>query len=181
MAKIDPAQAVKQRFGSKDKLVSQLVSNLKPYAGESVDEFESRLLIVSDRKLLRLENHVGKLMAEGNSKAANQAIRRVCTKLTPMYDVQQKFGGKEKLVSQLVSALQPYEGESTSEFKERLLKVSNRKLLRLAGRVESLKAEGGFDKLAESVTQLEGGNQDRLAKNKAKTLGALLDRKQALS
>ena len=181
MAKKDHAQAIKQRFGSKDKLVSQLVSNLKPYAGESMDEFESRLLIVSDRKLLHLENQVGKLKAEGKDKAVNQAIRRVCTKLTPAHTVQQQFGGKEKLVSQLTSSLQPYEGESASEFKERLLTVSNRKLLRLASRVESLKAEGGFDKLAESVTELEGGNQDRLAKNKSKTIGALLDRKRSLS
>ena len=102
-------------------------------------------------------------------------------KITPVQAVQQRFGSKEKLVSQLVSSLQPYDGESADEFKSRLMMVSNRKLLRLAERADALKAEGGFDKLAETVTQLEGGNQDRLAKNKYKTIGALLDRKRALA
>ena len=102
-------------------------------------------------------------------------------KLTPMQAVKQRFGSKEKLVSQLVSSLQPYEGESKDEFKSRLLTVSNRKLLRLADRAEALQAEGGFKKLTETVTQLEGGNQDRLAKNQFQTIGALLDRKRSLS
>ena len=102
-------------------------------------------------------------------------------KITPMQAVQQRFGSKEKLVSQLVSSLQPFEGESKDEFTERLLSVSNRKLLRLADRVEALKSAGGFDKLAESVTALEKGDKNRLAKNKLKTIGALLDRKNSLS
>lgn len=101
-------------------------------------------------------------------------------KITPMQAVKQRFGSKEKLVSQLVSSLQPFEGESADEFKERLLTVSNRKLLRLADRAEALKAAGGFDKLVASVTELEGGNQDRLAKNKQKSIGALLDRQSSL-
>ena len=50
---------------------------------------------------------------------------------TPLQTVKEKFGSKEQLVSQLVSKLQPLEGESKDEMKARLLTVSNRKLLRL--------------------------------------------------
>ena len=50
---------------------------------------------------------------------------------TPLQTVKEKFGSKEQLVSQLVSKLQPLEGESKDEMKVRLITVSNRKLLRL--------------------------------------------------
>ena len=49
-----PLQTVKEQFGSKEQLVSQLVSKLKPTEGESKDEFKTRLMKVSNRKLLRL-------------------------------------------------------------------------------------------------------------------------------
>jgi hypothetical protein len=49
-----PLQTVKEKFGSKEQLVSQLVSKLEAQEGESKDEFKARLLTVSNRKLLRL-------------------------------------------------------------------------------------------------------------------------------
>ena len=50
-----PLQTVKEKFGSKEQLVSQLVAKLQPLEGESKDEFKARLLTVSNRKLLRLQ------------------------------------------------------------------------------------------------------------------------------
>ena len=49
-----PLQTVKEKFGSKEQLVSQLVSKLEALEGESKDDFKARLLTVSNRKLLRL-------------------------------------------------------------------------------------------------------------------------------
>jgi hypothetical protein len=104
---------------------------------------------------------------------------------TPLQTVNERYGSKEKLVSQLVSNLDPQEGESKDEFKARLvLRTSNSKLLRLVDRVEAVKAFGGFDKLAEAVTSLQGGgtlNQERLEKNKMATMGRLLDMHKVLS
>jgi hypothetical protein len=49
-----PLQIVKEKYGSKEKLVSQLITHLKPVNGESKDEFQKRLMTVSNRKLLKL-------------------------------------------------------------------------------------------------------------------------------
>ena len=55
---------------------------------------------------------------------------------TPLQSVKEQYGSKEKLVSQLISKLTPFDGESKEEFRTRLMFVSNRKLLKLAKRVE---------------------------------------------
>ncbi len=53
-----PLQTVTEKYGSKEKLVSQLITHLKPHEGESKDEFQKRLMTVSNRKLLKLmERH----------------------------------------------------------------------------------------------------------------------------
>ena len=54
-----PLQTVKEKYGSKEKLVSQLITHLKPMEGESKDEFQKRLMTVSNRKLLKLMDRHG--------------------------------------------------------------------------------------------------------------------------
>ena len=103
---------------------------------------------------------------------------------TPNQTVKEQFGSKEKLVSQLVSSLTSYEEESKGEFTERLLKVSNRKLLRLYKRVEDLKQAGGRDHLAQEITRARlNGKLDEahMAKLKDLSIGQLLDLKKRYS
>ena len=55
MAKMSPLQEVKERFGSKKELASQLFGKLeKIYVDESDEEFERRIRTSSNKKLLRL-------------------------------------------------------------------------------------------------------------------------------
>ena len=76
---------------------------------------------------------------------------------TPLHTVKDKFGSKEALVDKLVPLLDRREDESDAEFKERLLRVSNRKLLRLLDRVESVRDRfGSRDKLVDSIIELKG-------------------------
>ena len=102
-------------------------------------------------------------------------------KLTPMQIVKNQFGSKEKLAAQLASGLIVPADTDKADFEYQLKCMSNSKLLRLLKRSEALKAEGGFEKLVETVTTLQGGNADRLAANKAKSIGQLLDMKRALA
>ena len=54
MAKKTPLQLVKDRYGSKDKLIDALASLVQPDEGESADEHKKRLKHVSNAKLLHL-------------------------------------------------------------------------------------------------------------------------------
>ena len=102
-------------------------------------------------------------------------------KLTPMQQVKEQFGTKEKLAAQLASDLITPEGFTKDEFEYQLKCTSNSKLLRLAQRVEAMKKLGGFDKLAAAVTELQGGNADHLRINKGKSIGQLLDLHSSLT
>jgi len=55
----------------------------------------------------------------------------------PLATVKERYGDKAKLVDEVVSVLEPREGESKSQFKTRLGKVSNGKLLRLLDRARA--------------------------------------------
>jgi hypothetical protein len=101
---------------------------------------------------------------------------------TPKQKLEAKFESKEKLVSQLLPYLEAAAGESKEAHQSRLLRISNTKLLRLASRVEKLKAAGGKDVLAKKLTELQVGPKasekektDRTRKNQTLTLGQLLD------
>ena len=50
---------------------------------------------------------------------------------TPLHTVKEKFGSKAKLVEQLVGLVQRQTDESDAELTERLMRVSNRKLITL--------------------------------------------------
>ena len=52
-------------------------------------------------------------------------------KKSPLGEVKGNFQAKEKLVEKLLASAKKREGESKDEFKKRLLKVSNSKLLKL--------------------------------------------------
>jgi hypothetical protein len=52
----------------------------------------------------------------------------------PLATVKERFGEKAKLVDEVMGVTQPREGESKSDLKTRLSKVSNAKLLRLLER-----------------------------------------------
>ncbi len=49
----------------------------------------------------------------------------------PIKEVKEKFEDKKKLVDKLIGSLKSKEGESKDSFKKRLLKTSNKKLLKL--------------------------------------------------
>jgi hypothetical protein len=100
---------------------------------------------------------------------------------TPKTKLEAKFESKEKLVTQLLPHLEAAQNESTDAHKARLLRLSNTKLLRLASRVEKLKAAGGKTELAQKLADLQLGavnakeKADRVRKNSALTIGQLLD------
>jgi hypothetical protein len=182
MAKNTATQALKRQFGSKDKLAAQLASDLTTPEGITQDEFQSRLKHTSPARLLRIARRAQRMQSEGTLDKLELNLPAVQgVKLTPLQRVQRDFGSKEKLAAQLATELVAPEGYDRAEFQELLQATSNRKLLRLAERAEALKAEGGFDQLAQTVTKLEKGNEDRLRINQAKSVGQLLDRKRALS
>jgi thioredoxin-like negative regulator of GroEL len=54
--------------------------------------------------------------------------------MAPIASVKESYQTKEKLVEKLISVLKKDEKESKDEFKKRLLKVSNKKLLNLERR-----------------------------------------------
>jgi hypothetical protein len=78
MAKETPVQAMKRLYGSKEKLIEQVVDVAKS-AGEEASEVKDRLVAVSNQKLLRLAE-VGKV-------------------------IKDKYGSRDKLVVSLSSAL----------------------------------------------------------------------------
>lgn len=54
MAKKTPLQIVKDRYGSKDKLIDAVAELVQPEEGESADDHKKRLKYVSNAKLLHL-------------------------------------------------------------------------------------------------------------------------------
>lgn len=76
---------------------------------------------------------------------------------TPLHTVKDKFGSKETLVDKLLPLLDRGEDESDEEFKERLMRVSNRKLLRLLDRANAVRERfGSRNKLVDSIIELRG-------------------------
>lgn len=64
-----PLQIVKEKFGSKDKLVDQLVGLLEPAEGESKEELTDRLKRVANAKLLHLHGVGEQVKALGGKDA----------------------------------------------------------------------------------------------------------------
>lgn len=96
---------------------------------------------------------------------------------TPLQTVKDRFGSKEALVDALLAQVDRRPDETEAELRERLVRVSNKKLLRLLERAESLKSEhGSRDALIEKIVQQRAGRADAdLAKKLAgQSTGRLL-------
>lgn len=79
---------------------------------------------------------------------------------TPNQTVKSEFGTKETLVDKLVPLLDRGAEESEADFRERLLHVSNAKLLRLWEREQDLrKSFGSREGLVDAIVQLRAAGQ----------------------
>lgn len=79
---------------------------------------------------------------------------------TPLQTMKRLYGGKDKLVAQLVKSLKEAE-EDAGELKDRLLKSSNQKLLRLAEVQKTVTDKfGDKDKLVAAVSGAYGKAKD---------------------
>ncbi|MBH23137.1 MAG: hypothetical protein CMH57_01500 [Myxococcales bacterium] len=65
------------------------------------------------------------------------------SKPSPLQRVKSEYGSKENLVDQLVSKLERFDDEGADEFKVRLMRVSNKKLLRLMSVQQRFESEFG--------------------------------------
>lgn len=106
---------------------------------------------------------------------------------TPLDAVRGEYGskddrGKDKLVDKVVGLISGGD-EDAATLRERLMKVSNKKLLRLAEVGGTIKAKyGSTDKVAEAVAEAVGRAKDAdyVTSLKAYSPGRLLDMAQAL-
>lgn len=73
MAK-SPLQIVKDKYGSKDKLIEAAAKVLEPAQGEEKEEFEARLKFVSNAKLLHLVDVAERITKLGGKPAVAQAV-----------------------------------------------------------------------------------------------------------
>jgi hypothetical protein len=79
---------------------------------------------------------------------------------SPLEVVNEKFGGKDKLVDKLVGLLES--DESKDDLRKRLLAVANRKLLRLHQVASTVKDKyGGREKLVEQAVTSAGRAKDK--------------------
>ena len=82
-------------------------------------------------------------------------------KETPVQAVKRLYGSKEKLIEQVADVARSA-GEEASEVKDRLIAVSNQKLLRLAEVGKVIKDKyGSRDKLVVSLSQALGKAKDK--------------------
>ena len=96
---------------------------------------------------------------------------------SPLSRVKEKFGGKDKLVDQIVGLLGSTGDEPKDELRKRLLGAANRKLIRLHEVATGLKQHGGHDKLADAAAAGLGRAKDKDYVQKLTTYsaGRLLD------
>lgn len=88
-------------------------------------------------------------------------------KETPLAKVKRLHGSKEKLVDSLVDKLAKDSDESAGDMKQRLMTVSNKKLLRLADAMTRLTEKyGGKEQLVDAVSQARGKAKDQDYKSK---------------
>lgn len=82
-------------------------------------------------------------------------------KKPPLQQVNEKHGGKEKLVDKLMGLLD--RGENTKEeFRSRLLAASNSKLLRLFDVASEIKERfGGKEKFVDAILELMKRGKDK--------------------
>jgi hypothetical protein len=82
-------------------------------------------------------------------------------KETPLQAVKRLYGSKEKLIDSVVEFARGA-GEDAAEVKERLVSVSNQKLLRIAEVGNAIKTKyGSRDKLVDSLSGVLGVSKDK--------------------
>jgi hypothetical protein len=101
-------------------------------------------------------------------------------KKSPLAQVKDDFGGKDKLVDKIVGVLDAGD-ESKDELRKRLLGVANRKLIRLHAVASQTKQLGGHDKLATVTAERLGRAKDKdyVTKLEDMSNGRLIDIMQA--
>lgn len=78
-------------------------------------------------------------------------------KLSPLQIVKRDFGSKEKLVDKLAgSIIERIEGEGDDDFRQRLLSISNKKLLRLNAVSTRVSSDfGGKEGLVDAIVGMK--------------------------
>lgn len=97
-----PLQKVREQFGSKEKLVDQLISMLEKPQALSKDAFRKKIDSVSSKKLLHLHEVEEK--------------------------VQELFGGKTKLVEAILTQRRPGSIKVDEDYKQKLESYSKARL-----------------------------------------------------
>ena len=100
-------------------------------------------------------------------------------KKSPLQIVKDEFGSKKELAAKLSEVLEPAEGESKDELRERLTLVSNSKLLHLHGLATKVEAHGGREGLVGKIAAAENKAKDEdyvKALTSKRSLGWLVDR-----
>jgi len=99
---------------------------------------------------------------------------------SPLQTVKSQYGNKAALVDKLLPLLDRASEESEVQFKDRLSRVSNAKLLRLLARVDTVKSKfGSREALVDKIVTTEtGGRVDADLRNSLLTqsTGRLIDR-----
>ncbi len=91
-------------------------------------------------------------------------------KETPLQAMKRQYGSKEKLIDEVADAAREGD-EDTSDAKERLKSVSNKKLLRIGAVASAIKERyGSVDKLVEALATAGGKVKDSDYIAKMKTL-----------
>ena len=94
----------------------------------------------------------------------------------PLHTVKNQFGSKKAFVSQLMPLLDRQQGESEAEFEDRLMRVSNRILLRLWDRAQTLRdGFGNRESLVDAIIENQGLPQSARAKLNGRSTGTLLN------
>ena len=100
-------------------------------------------------------------------------------KASPLKKVAEEFGGKDKLVDEILSLVKKPSDLTKDQFKKKLRRQSNRKLMILLAREKTLKERyGSREKLIEEIAGAKGkksGDQEYKRRLDAKTTGQLLD------
>ena len=104
-------------------------------------------------------------------------------RISPLQQVKNLYGSKDKLIAAVADHFSPADGESADDFRARLRHVANAKLLRLAKIGESIKALGGREAMIAKIAELRGQAKDKDYLGKLATYASprLLDLHRSLS
>lgn len=95
---------------------------------------------------------------------------------SPLSIVTEKFGGKDKLVDQIVGLLGSDTDEPKEDLRKRLLTAANRKLIRLHGVASTVKDKyGSRAKLVEAAAAGRTKDKDFVAKLETYSTAKLVD------